>query len=115
MTKPRIAKGTIPRIKLKNSITQFNRGRLIPTLNAPKLNIKLIPNIEMKKAITTFEVKYIHAGKGVTRSNFTQPCFRSVAEIYDGYLAIHLEWLIWTTCVASFLAIRVYQRNRVVS
>ena len=39
----------------------------------------------------------------------------TVAEIYDGYLAIHLEWLIWTTCVASFLAIRVYQRNRVVS
>ncbi len=31
------------------------------------------------------------------------------------YLAIHIEWLAWTTCIAGFLAIWVYQRNRAIS
>ncbi|BAZ02905.1 ABC-2 type transport system permease protein (plasmid) [Tolypothrix tenuis PCC 7101] len=38
-----------------------------------------------------------------------------IAEFYNNYLAIHLEWLVWTTCVASFLAIWAYQRNRAIS
>lgn len=36
-----------------------------------------------------------------------------IAEIYD--IAIHLEWIAWTTCVASFLAIWAYQRDRAIS
>lgn len=38
-----------------------------------------------------------------------------IAEIYDNYLAIHIEWLAWITCIAGFLAIWVYQRNRAIS
>nr|WP_322712696.1 ABC transporter ATP-binding protein/permease [Nostoc sp. ChiSLP03a] len=37
------------------------------------------------------------------------------SEFYNTYLAIHLEWFVWTTCIASFLAIWAYQRNRAIS
>lgn len=37
------------------------------------------------------------------------------SEFYNTYLSIHLEWFVWTTCIASFLAIWAYQRNRAIS
>lgn len=37
------------------------------------------------------------------------------SEFYNTYLAIHLEWFVWTTCITSFLAIWAYQRNRAIS
>lgn len=37
-----------------------------------------------------------------------------VAGIYDGYLALHLQWLAWSTCSVSLLAVWAYQRNRAI-
>ncbi len=31
---------------------------------------------------------------------------------YDGYLGLHLEWLLWTAYLASFLAVWAYRRDR---
>jgi ABC-2 type transport system ATP-binding protein len=36
-------------------------------------------------------------------------------ELYNSYLTVNIEWLIWTSCIASFLAIWTYQRNRAIS
>lgn len=39
----------------------------------------------------------------------------SLSPVYNNHLDVHLEWLIWTTCIASFLAVWGYRRDRALS